>query len=94
MFHLGLPGICIYISSEKSEEHLKTMEKHVSWPKRGSYARCWTFEKGNRRRIARSSDLDYSQAPEPQNPIFKIGCYRFPGFGGLGTPKNLKVVFT
>ncbi len=44
-------------------------------------SRFWTFEKGNRRRIARSSDLDYSR---PQKYVFWIIFFGFTIFLGLG----------
>ena len=48
----------------------RTHEKHVFGHESGCYARFLHFEKGNRRGIARSSDLDYSQGSKSKNPIF------------------------
>ena len=48
----------------------------------------WGFEKGNRLRIERSSDLDYSQTPKPR---FLNYFLRNPGFSRIWAPKIPKI---
>ncbi len=47
----------------------------------GRNSRFWIFEKGNRHRIARSSDLDYSRAPKTRFLNYVLWIYDFPGSG-------------
>ena len=45
-------------------------QKHVFGHESGRYSMFWYFEKCILHEIARSSDLDYSRAIEPQNMCF------------------------
>ena len=47
----------------------------------GRYSIFWHFENANLHEIARSSDLDYSQAPNPQILFFKFDFIDIPCLG-------------
>ena len=51
----------------------------------GRNSRFWGFEKGNRRGIARSSDLDYSRGSKRRFLIILLNFIDFPGFWAENT---------